>query len=608
MTSPAPSRWTVYSRTMRYYRPYYGAVGVALGFVLLSIGLNLLKPWPLKWIVDRVLSDAGGAPNVHSLYHNTTWLLWLCLALVAIHLLWGVFNLINNYLQVKIGLNALARVRCDLFAHLQQLSLKFHDTHRSADSMFRVSYDAQAIQTIFNRGFSSVFSAVITLLSTVVIMVRMDWALTILALAIAPVLLYAIYFYADRIRRESTAISESESALSAQTQEGLTGIRIVHAFGREDYEVNRFQEQCLQSLRSNLHLTFTHVSSALVVGTLMGAGTAAMVYIGARHVMTGALTIGDLWVFIAYLGMLYDPLQNLSYTSWALEGAAAGAQRVFEVLDTPDEVRDRPDAKPLKTTRGVIEFVNVAFGYDRARMVLQDVSLKIEPGQTVAFVGATGAGKTTLLSLIPRFYDPNSGVVKLDGEDIRSFKKRSLRDHMGIVLQDTMLLGGSIAGNIGYGRLTASRMEIEQAARAARIHDFVVSQPKGYDTEAGERGVRLSVGQRQRIGIARAFLKNAPILLLDEPTSALDPQTESEIMHTLKDLMKGRTTVIVTHRIATVHECDRIFVLENGRVAESGTGPELLKKAGTYAKLYQAQTHAAGTAAVKSNSQSPSSK
>jgi ATP-binding cassette subfamily B protein/subfamily B ATP-binding cassette protein MsbA len=582
---------------MRYYRPYYGAIAIALVFVLLSIAVNLLKPWPLKFIVDRVLGAAGASATHDSTYHNGTYLLWLCVALVVIHLLWGVFNLINNYQQVQIGLKALARVRCDLFAHLQQLSLKFHDTRSSADSMFRVSYDAQAIQTIFNRGFSSVFSAVITLVSTVLIMVRMDWQLTILALCIAPVLLWAIYFYADRIRRESTAISESESALSAQTQEGLTGIRIVHAFGREDYEVNRFQEQCLKSLRSNLHLTFTHVSSALVVGTLMGAGTAAMIYIGARHVMDGTLTVGDLWVFIAYLGMLYDPLQNLSYTSWALEGAAAGAQRVFEILDTPDDVRDQPDAKNLASTRGAVEFQNVAFGYDEARMVLRDISLKIEPGQTVAFVGTTGAGKTTLLSLIPRFYDPNSGTVKLDGEDIRSFKKKSLRDHIGIVLQDTMLLGGSIAGNIGYGRLTASRAEIEAAARAARIHDFVVSQPKGYETEAGERGVRLSVGQRQRIGIARAFLKNAPILLLDEPTSALDPQTESEIMQTLKDLMKGRTTVIVTHRIATVHECDRIFVLENGRVVESGPGPELLKKGDTYAKLYQAQVHGDGKAA-----------
>ncbi|MBI4028206.1 MAG: ABC transporter ATP-binding protein [Verrucomicrobia bacterium] len=639
MATQTTSRGSVYRRTLRYYAPHRGEILLALIFVLLTIGVNLLKPWPLKYIVDVVLSDSSSALSNAARAHPTIdnlddllggnpveslskrppmlgenpsewqierpriWnlipaersmrcLALLCGALVIIHLLWGAFNLVNNYLQVKIGLQALARVRCDLFGHLQRLSLRFHDARNSADSMYRVSYDAQAIQTIFNRGFSSVFGAVITLIGTAGIMVRMDWGLTLLALGIAPALFYAIYFFADRIRRESTTISESESALTSRTQEGLTGIRIVHAFGREDYEMNRFQEQCLKSLRANLRLTFTHITSALVVGTLMGAGTAAMIYFGARHVLQGTLSVGDLLVFLSYLGMLYEPLQTLSYTSWALEGAAAGAQRVFEILDTPEDVRDRPDARPVSGVKGKIEFERVSFGYEKTRLILKGVEARIEPGQTAAFVGATGAGKTTLLSLIPRFYDPVSGAIKLDGADLRALRKKTLRAQIGMVLQDTMLLAGTIRENIGYGRLDAGAAEIEAAARAARAHDFAVQLPKGYDTEVGERGVRLSVGQRQRIGIARAFLKNAPILLLDEPTSALDPETEEGIMETLKELMRGRTTVIVTHRIATVHGSDWIFVMENGCVIEGGRGPDLLKQGGVYARLYQAQTRA----------------
>ncbi len=586
-TMSTPSRWKVYGRAMRYYAPHAALIGLALVFVLLAIGINLLKPWPLSYVIDSVLGRAQGARGEN--YHNLHVLLGLCLAMVGLHLLWGVFNLVSNYIQVKIGLRALARVRSDLFAHLQRLSLKFHDTRNSADSMFRVSYDAQAIQSIFNRGFSTIFSAVITLVGTVVVMARMDGVLTLLALAIAPVLLYAIYFFADRIRRESTIISESESALTSRTQEGLAGIRIIHAFGREEYELNRFEEQCLRSLNANLRLTFTNVTSALVVGSLMGAATAAMVYFGASHVIQGRLTLGELTVFLSYLAMLYDPLQSLSYTSWALEGAAAGAQRVFEILDTPEDVRDRPGVKPLRGARGEIVMRGVSFGYDESRLILKDVNLRIGAGESAAFVGTTGAGKTTLLSLIPRFYDPNSGAVLLDGADVRDAQKKSLRGQMGMVLQDTMLLAGTIRDNIGYGRLGAGEREIQAAAEAARAHDFVKDMPHGYDTEVGERGVRLSVGQRQRIGIARAFLRNAPILLLDEPTSALDPQTEADIMVTLRDLMRGRTTVMVTHRIATVHACDRIFVLEQGRVVEEGRGSELLERGGAYARLYQAQ-------------------
>jgi len=582
----APSRWSVYRRTLRYYAPYSAPIFLALAFVLLNIGTDLLKPWPLKYIIDSIL-DPKASPST---YHNLHYLLQLCLGLAGLCLLSGLFNLVSSYLLVKIGLKALARIRCDLFAHLQQLSLKFHDARNSGDSMFRVSYDAQAIQTILNRGLVPIFTAILTLLTTAVIMFRMNWHLTLLAITIGPLLFYAIYHYADRIRRESTLISESESELTSRTQEGLAAIRIVHAFGREDYELDRFQQQAQRSLSANLKLTLTQLNSALVIGTLMGFGTTAMIYFAAQHVISGDIKLGELTVFVSYLAMLYQPLQTLTYTSFALEGAAAGAQRVFEILDTKEDVPDKPGAVAVKHVGGIIEFASVAFGYDEARLILKDVSLRIDPGQRVAFVGATGAGKTTLLSLIPRFYDPTKGVVQLDAMDLKNLKKKSLREQIGIVLQDTMLLAGTIRDNIGYGKLGASDAEIERAAVAARVHDFAKETPKGYATEVGERGVRLSVGQRQRIGIARAFLKNAPILLLDEPTSALDPQTEATIMETLRELMKGRTTVMVTHRIGTIHDCDRIFVLENGTLVEQGTGPELLQRNGAYARLYHSQS------------------
>lgn len=582
------SRWQVYRRTLRYFAPHRRGIAVALIFVLLTIGINLLKPWPLKFVVDALIPKGVVTSSQDPTLYRDLFL--VCATLVMLHLTAGIFNLINNYLQVRIGLQALVRVRTDLFSHLQQLSLKFHDTQRSGDSMYRVSYDAQAIQSIFNKGFSSLFAAAVTFIGTMIVMVKMDGALTLLALIIAPLLFYAIYFFADRIRKESTEIAESESALTSRTQEGITGIRIVHAFGQEEYELNRFEQHCVQSLKANLKLTLTHVSSALVVGTLMSLGTAAMIYLGARHVIEGTLSLGEMLVFISYLGMLYEPLQTLSYTSWALEGAAAGAQRVFEILDVPEDVRDQPNAQNISSTKGEIVFDQVCFSYDESRNILKHISINIAGGSTVAFVGATGAGKTTLLSLIPRFYHPTSGSVRLDGIDLKDLKKKSLRAQIGMVLQDTMLLAGTIRQNIAYGRLGASPEEIEAAARAARVHDFASQLPKGYDTEVGERGVRLSVGQRQRIGIARAFLKNAPILLLDEPTSALDPETEAGIMETLRDLMKGRTTVIVTHRIATVHHSDQIFVLENGRVIEEGLGPDLLQKQNAYARLYQAQT------------------
>ncbi len=584
----------IYRRVLRYYRPFLGrsVIGLLLSFA--GIGLNLLKPWPFKIIVDNVIPRVTGGAKTPFPFHQSWWqydpktlVLFLCLALILIQVIWSLLTWATTYIFVKIGLQALLKLRTDLYSHLQRLSLKFHDARRSADSSFRVAYDSQSIQTIYNRGFTNVLGSAITLVSTFVVMLKMDWQLSLLSLIVVPFLLGAISLFGKRIRSQSTSIQEVESAVLVQAQEGLSSIRMVHAFGREEYEVHEFHSQAAQSLRANLRMTLTNMNSALVISTLMVISTAAIYYMGTMHVLNGTLTLGSLWIFSAYILMLYGPLEQLTYTAWAMEGATAGAGRCFEVLDSPDDVADASDAIEIAGTTGAIHFQNVSFGYKDEREILHDIDLKIAPNQIMAIVGGTGAGKSTLLSLVPRFYDPSSGSVTLDGLDLKKITKKSLRTQIGIVLQDTLLFSTTIRENIAYGRPDASEDEIIDAAKRAQADDFIRQMPDGYSSQVGERGGHLSVGQRQRIGIARAFLKNAPILLLDEPTSALDPTTESAIMATIKDLMKGRTTLIVTHRLGTIHRMDKIVVMQHGRVVEQGTGPELLGRNGIYANLYQ---------------------
>ena len=586
----------IYARTTRYFRPFLWATAGGVFLTLVNIGFNLLKPWPFKFIVDGVLDASAGTAGTRALLQQwfgamgaSAVVFWLCVIMVFISLLAGLVNLVSNYLFVRVGLQALLKLRTDLYSTLQSLPLKFHDARRSADSSFRVAYDSQSIQTIYNKGFATVLSSLVMVVPTFVVLLRMNWPLTLASLAILPPVVWAIRFYAVKVRNQSTDIHERESDLLTIAQEGLSQIRMVHAFGREAFEVDQFRRRASKSLEANMRLNMTSVASALVVGTLMAAGTALMYYIGSLQVMNpeANFTLGDLLVFSAYLLMLYQPLEQLTYTAWALEGAAAGAQRCFEVLDKQDDVPDAPDAAVMKEARGRIEFKGVGFGYTEERQVLQDINFIIEPGQTVAFVGGTGTGKSTLLSLVPRFYDPGKGSVSLDGRDLRGITKKSLRSHIGMVLQDTLLFSTTIRENIAYGKPGATDEEIVEAARKAQALDFINRMPEGFDSPVGERGGHLSVGQRQRIGIARAFLKNAPILLLDEPTSALDPSTESAIMGTILELMRGRTTLIITHRLTTVHGLGRIIVLKDGRIVEDGFGPDLQAQGGVYAALYR---------------------
>ena len=586
----------IYARALRYFRPFFWPTlgGVVLTFA--GIGFNLLKPWPFKYIVDGVLDTTKGTSDARAFVHQ--WfgdanpagaILGLSAAMVVISLFAGLINLASNYLFIRVGLRALLKLRTDLYSALQALPLKFHDARRSADSSFRVAYDSQSIQTIYNKGFATVLSSVVMLGSALVIMFRMSWPLTLASLVILPFVVLAIRHYAERVRRESTTIQERESDLLTLAQEGLSQIRMVHAFGREAFEVRQFRRRAAQSLEANMRLNMTSVASALVVSTLMAIGTALMYYVGALEVLkpAGAFTLGDLLVFSSYLLMLYQPLEQLTYTAWALEGAAAGATRCFEVLERDNDVPDAPGARVIHGASGRIAFQAVSFGYSEERVILKDISFDVEPGQTVAIVGGTGTGKSTLLSLVPRFYDPMSGSVALDGINLREITKKSLRAQIGMVLQDTLLFSTTIRENIAYGRPGATEEEILEAARRAQAYDFIAQMPKGFESAVGERGGHLSVGQRQRIGIARAFLKDAPILLLDEPTSALDPTTEHAIMETISELMKGRSTLIVTHRLATVHSIGRILVIKDGALVEDGTGPELVAKGGVYAALHK---------------------
>ncbi len=559
---------------------------------LTSNAFNLLRPWPLAYIVDSLIPASSRSPHGLGLMGHdlgawsvVTILGAVCSLMVFFHLLAGGIGYVVSLVTLRVGLQSLLRLRTELYAYLQALPLKFHDGRRSADSSFRVAYDSQSIQAIYSKWFF-IFQSTISLFGTFAAMWIFDSQIALLSLLVVPLMIVAIRIFAHKIRVQSTVIAEKESAVLTVAQEGLSSVKIVQAFGREEDEVRQFQASASQSLEANLRLNATSMKSALLVGTLVAASSALMFYVGARHVMDGRLTVGQIWYLSTLLLMLYQPLEALTQVAWALQGAAAGTQRCFEVLDKQNDVADAPDAVELPPVQGEITFDHAAFGYTADRLIMRDVSLTVVPGETVAFVGGTGAGKSTLLALVPRFYDPTAGRVLVDGHDLRAVTKKSLRSQISIVLQDTLLFSTTVRENIAYGRPDATEEQIIEAAQRAQAHEFISAMPGGYAAQVGERGGHLSVGQRQRIGIARAFLKNAPILILDEPTSALDPTTEAAIMATLEELMRGRTTLIITHRIATVHRVDKIVVLGDGTVLEQGKGPELVTRGGAYAKLY----------------------
>jgi ATP-binding cassette subfamily B protein/subfamily B ATP-binding cassette protein MsbA len=564
---------------------------VAAGLALLvgSTAAALAQPWPLKLVIDSVLGSEA-PPAILASASRPTLLAVLVGTMIGLQVVVGALAMLGTNIVIRTALRMVFRLRCAVFEHLQKLSLAFHDATRVGDSLYRVTWDTYAAQTLLNNAIVPATTATLTLVGVAVVMGLRDWRVTVAALAIA-VPVVALIRRLDRpMTRSSLRVHERESDVSSRVQETLTAIRVVQAFAREPLERERFERQAAASLHANLHLTLLQTGSQMVVSLLMAVGTAAVIWLAGRRALAGALTPGDVVLLAAYLVMLYKPLETLAYTAVAVQGAAAGARRVLALLDVRPDVADAPDATPLPgRARGRLAVEHVRVAYRTGEPALRDVSLAVRPGEVVAIVGASGAGKTTLTSLVVRFYDPQAGRVTLDGRDLRELTLRSLRENVALVLQDPIIFGASIRENIAYGRPAASTAEIEQAARDAGAHDFIVALPQGYDTVVGERGVTLSGGQRQRLAIARAFVKDAPVLILDEPTSALDADNERAVLDALGRLMQGRTTLIIAHRLSTVRHADRIVVLQDGAVVEQGSHAELLDRRQLYAHLHALQ-------------------
>ena len=528
------------------------ALRTAAGLLLVvaSSAFLVLEPWPLKLIVDsvlgsrplpprlaRILAGPGGGLDALS---PVLVLAWLCAAIVVVRFCAGLFTMVHTNVLVSVGLRMVFRLRCRLFDHVQRLSLAFHDSTPVGDSLYRVTWDSYAVQAIFNSGLVPAVTALATLGGILVMMGQRDPVLTLAALAVGLPLALLVRQLDRPMAAHAQRVHERESDVSTRVQETLVGIRAVQAFGRESFEGARFRDQARASLFASARLIALQTGSQAVAGTLMAAGAALVIFLAARRALQGQITAGDVVLIAAYVAMLHRPLETLTYTASTLQGAAAGARRVLALLDMQPDVTDARDAVEFPgRARGRVSFSGVTFAYAPGHPVLRDLTLDVRPGETVALVGASGAGKTTLASLLLRFYDPASGRVALDGRDLRSLTIASLRRQIALVLQDPILFGATISENIAYGRPGASDGAIEHAARAAGAHDFVAALPHGYATSIGERGVTLSGGQRQRLSIARAFLTDAPVLVLDEPTSALDAETEATLLETLRGLMRG---------------------------------------------------------------------
>ncbi|HTB13318.1 MAG TPA: ABC transporter ATP-binding protein [Bryobacteraceae bacterium] len=580
---------------LKLLKPYSGLLLFAV-FAAVGEGVaDLLGPWPLKLVFDDILKPKANLSRINTLLHSIAGddkLLILKIAAIsalAIAILGAVFSYIEKSCTTTVGQWVMHDLRRTLYAHIQRLSLSFHDESQTGDLISRVTSDIDTVQSFVTSGLLSVSVDIMTLVGMVVIMFCMNWRFTLIALSIAPVLFAVVFRYTRLIRKSSREVRKKEGQIVSIVQEVLTSIRVVKAFAREDYEQKRLEEESLESVEIALRARALKSRLAPIVEIIVGIGTSLVLWFGARMVLNGALEAGSLIIFIWYLGKMYKPMQDLSKMTDTYAKAAVGYERIQEVLQSDREVRDLPGARRAGRLRGELEFDHVTFGYEPGQPVLKDMSFKIEAGTVAALVGPTGAGKSTIISLIPRFYDPDSGVVKIDGKDVRLFQQKSIRDQVSFVLQETVLFHAPVWRNIAYGKPGASRQEILRAAQLANAHEFIEKMPEGYDTMIGERGVTLSGGQRQRIAIARAVIRDTPILILDEPSSGLDAASEQLVFEALDRLMEGKTSVVIAHRLATIQRANRIFVVKDGMIVESGTHESLMKEAGLYAELHQIQ-------------------
>ena len=557
-------------RVMLLARPYWLLIFVFFLVSMLATPLTLLSPIPLAIVADALVGGQAipgtFAPLVpDALESSETQLIALAAVMfVFVALLRQLQELARVLLYTYIGERLTLKFRSKLFAQVQRISLAYHDEQGTADSVYRIQYDATSIQSLAIEGVIPFISSSFTLVAMLYVILAIDWQLAIVALAATPVMLVLTRAYQTKLRQRARSVKRLESSAMEVIQEVLGSLRVVKAFGQEDREQERFYGRAEDGVQSRVGLSAMEGVFGLLIGVTTAGVSAIVLYIGALHVHSGALTLGELVLVMGYLSQLYDPLRNASRRIGKMQSSLASAERAFQLLDESPDVPERPEAAPLPRAEGGLSFRDVSFGYNGHARVLSNVSFQLRPGQRLGVYGVTGAGKTTLISLLTRLYDPRGGAILLDGTDIRDYKLADLRNQFAVVLQEPVLFSTTIAENIAYARPGASNEEVVQAAIAANAHDFIESLPDGYDTIVGERGMRLSGGERQRVALARAFLKDAPILVLDEPTSSVDHRTEEAIIASMERLMAGRTAIIIAHRLTTLDECDRWLELLPG--------------------------------------------
>lgn len=578
---------------LAFMRPHRARVGLLSLLLLLQIVLSALQPWPLKIVIDNILNyDEQPLPAPHGEWLNRITggnlvmaLAVVVLAGVALQLFYELAAAYGTRVQIQTGQRMVYDLRGRLFQHMQGLGLHHHVTTNTGDAVYRIDVDSYSIENLVMSGIIPLASSIATLMVMFAVLMRLDLTVALLSLTVVPFLYVCLRYYMNTIVARNEQVKELESKLLAQLYEVFSAIRLVKSYAREPFETSRYTNFGEDVMLARIAITWQESLFGVAVALVTILGTALVIIVGGVHVLRGEMTVGELTVVIAYLGRVYGPLSAIAHTTGQLNGALAGAKRVRQMFSLLPETLDAPDAIEATAIRGHITFDHVDFTYPNGRVVLSDISFEARPGEMIAVVGLTGAGKTTLVSLIPRFYDASSGRVAIDGEDVRHYQIRSLRERIGIVLQDPVLFAGTIADNLRYGRLDATDAEIVEAAKAGHAHEFISRLPKGYDTPVAEAGGGFSGGERQRLNIARAVLKNAPILILDEPTSSLDAISEEIVFSALKRLRAGRTTIVIAHRLSTVRDADRILVLDGGRIAAQGKHEDLLESSLLYRRM-----------------------
>jgi ATP-binding cassette subfamily B protein len=581
-------------------KPHSKVIAIGILAVIVEGIASLLEPWPLKIVLDNVLKSRPIHGWLNHLIVSTVGEDKLRIlevaagAVLLIAAIGAIASYVEKYVTTSVGQWVTHDLRRAIYHRMQRLSLAYHDHKQTGDLISRVTSDIDAIQSFIASGVLGALVNAVTLVGMVGVMLYMNWKFTLIALSVAPLLFAVVFSYTRRIKSAAREVRKKEGEIVSVIQEVLSSIRVVKAFAREEYEERRLEVESLESIEIAMRARSLKAKLSPLVDIIVAAGTSLVLWFGARMVLDGSLSPGSLIVFILYLGKMYKPMQQLSKTTDSYSKATVGFERIEEILELDGEVKDLPGARKAPRFKGKVEFQGVQFSYQPDRPVLRGVSFQIQPGQVAALVGPTGSGKTTIISLIPRFYDPDAGIVRVDDCDVRMYQQRSLRQQMSFVLQETLLFQGPVWKNIAYGKPDASRSEILRAAEFANAHEFIEKMPDGYDTVIGERGVTLSGGQRQRIAIARAIIRNTPILILDEPSSGLDAASEKLVFEALDRLMEGKTSIVIAHRLSTIRRADIIFVVKDGMIVEQGNHEELLHAGALYAQLYEIQFHGEG--------------